>query len=72
MKSKVVKSSQVCATAMCVQCSCSGDCYESIYGSAWIDEWENISNYHFKCEDCDQKWTLPKNMNIVVKFQRRK
>ena len=52
MKSKVVKSSQVCATAMCVQCSCSGDCYE------YDIDGDRICN---EDDDCD---TDPNNPNV--------
>ena len=68
MKPKVLKSSQVCATAMGVQCRCGGDCYESSYGSAWINEWDGVTTYNFKCEECNQVWVFPTNINIVVKF----
>ena len=32
----------------------------------------NWEEKEYWCEDCEQVWVLPDNMDIVVKFQRRK
>ena len=70
LKPKVLKSKQVGVDAFEVQCDCGSEfdtCFEGSYGSSWSQEDKAI----FECEGCGQKWKLPKDVELVIKFKRR-
>ena len=69
MKPKIIKSSQLCITAFECECECVGDTYEINHYSSWSERYDK--ECCFECEECGQKWILPKNMDIVLKFKRR-
>ena len=71
MKSKVMKSSQLGIISFGCECSCGGDTYESNHYSSWSKS-DECSDYHFKCEECEQEWILPKNTYVIPKLKRRK
>ena len=66
MKPKVLKSSQVGCETPSMECSCGGSCVGMEAGNAY-----NWMENEYYCEDCNQTWILPENMDIVVKFKRR-
>ena len=63
---KIIKSSQIACETPSVECSCGGGCFGKGTGNAY--NWQENEYY---CEDCEQVWVLPENMDIVVKFKRR-
>ena len=63
---KIIKSSQVGCDTPAIECSCGGSCFGSDSGASYR---HTESKYY--CEECDQTWVFPENMDIVVKFKRR-
>ena len=66
MNTKIIKSSQIACETPSILCSCGGGCFGMGAGNAY--NWQEDEYY---CEDCEQVWVLPENMDIVVKFKRR-
>ena len=64
---KIIKSNQIGCETPSIECSCGGSCFGNDTGYTY-----GYSESKYYCEDCDQEWVFPKNMNMVVKFQRRK
>ena len=65
MKPRVIKSSQVACETPSILCSCGGGCFGMGDGNAY-----NWLENEYYCEDCDQEWVFPKNVNMVVRFKR--
>ena len=67
MKPKIIKSSQIACETPAIECSCGGGCFGMEAGNCY-----NWLENEYYCEDCNQIWTLPENMDIVVKFKKIK
>jgi hypothetical protein len=66
LKRKKLKSKQVGADILAVECDCGGGCFGLETLAA------NCFDRTFYCEDCDQEWELPDNVVPEVIFKRRK
>ena len=67
MKSKVIKSSQIYCETPSIECSCGGGCFGMEAGNTY-----NWQENEYWCEDCGQIWVFPENVQMVVRFKRRK
>ena len=67
MKNKILKSKQVACETPSIECSCGSSCF-----SMEDDTYNYICEQGYYCEDCDQRWILPDNVELKVVFARRK
>jgi hypothetical protein len=67
MKIKIIKSKQVACDAPAIMCDCGGSCFGYDDG----DTYNLVYSNGYYCEECDQRWILPDNVELKVVFKRR-